>query len=310
MALLRRQKIEKLPLVNDRRRCCKGPDHAQRTSSSATVAPAPPRTHRPAGRRRRGSASFDDAGSARWPWSTPRWSSGSSTPRTATPARARHGPPAKAETAAAHVIGGNVATRAGAQALIDAGADAVKVGVGPGSICTTRVVAGVGVPQVTAIYEAARACRPRRAGHRRRRAAVRGDIAKAIVAGADTVMLGLAAAPAARRAPVSCCSSTASSTSPTAAWARSARCSRGRPRSYSKDRYFQDDVPPTTSWCPRASRAGALPRPALAVAHQLAAACARHGLRRRETVEDSSSTARSSASPPRGSRRATRTTCR
>src|SRR6266566_4039772 len=57
------------------------------------------------------------------------------------------------------VIGGNVATMAGAQALIDAGADAVKVGVGPGSICTTRVVAGVGVPQVTAIYEAAQAAR-------------------------------------------------------------------------------------------------------------------------------------------------------
>jgi IMP dehydrogenase len=89
------------------------------------------------------------------------------------------------------VIGGNVATRAGAQALIDAGADAVKVGVGPGSICTTRVVAGVGVPQVTAIYEAAKAARP---------AGVpligdgglqySGDIAKAIAAGADTVMLG------------------------------------------------------------------------------------------------------------------------
>ena len=58
------------------------------------------------------------------------------------------------------VIGGNVATRSGAQALIDAGVDAVKVGVGPGSICTTRVVAGVGVPQVTAIHNAARACRP------------------------------------------------------------------------------------------------------------------------------------------------------
>ena len=57
------------------------------------------------------------------------------------------------------VIGGNVATRAGAQALINAGADAVKVGVGPGSICTTRVVAGVGVPQVTAIMEAAKACK-------------------------------------------------------------------------------------------------------------------------------------------------------
>ncbi|MEY3722485.1 MAG: hypothetical protein RLZZ35_355 [Actinomycetota bacterium] len=57
------------------------------------------------------------------------------------------------------VIGGNVATRAGAQALINAGADAVKVGVGPGSICTTRVIAGVGVPQVTAIMEVAKACK-------------------------------------------------------------------------------------------------------------------------------------------------------
>ncbi len=89
------------------------------------------------------------------------------------------------------VIGGNVATRAGAQALVDAGVDAVKVGVGPGSICTTRVVAGVGVPQVTAIYDAAQVCAP---------AGVpvigdgglqySGDIAKALVAGADTVMLG------------------------------------------------------------------------------------------------------------------------
>ena len=60
------------------------------------------------------------------------------------------------------VIGGNVATRDGAQALIDAGADGVKVGVGPGSICTTRVVAGVGVPQVTAIYEAAQRRAPGR----------------------------------------------------------------------------------------------------------------------------------------------------
>jgi IMP dehydrogenase len=89
------------------------------------------------------------------------------------------------------VVGGNVATRAGAQALVDAGADGVKVGVGPGSICTTRVVAGVGVPQVTAIFEAAAAAGP---------AGVpvigdgglqySGDIPKAIVAGADTVMLG------------------------------------------------------------------------------------------------------------------------
>ncbi|MCU1403363.1 MAG: guaB, partial [Microbacteriaceae bacterium] len=67
----------------------------------------------------------------------------------------------KSDPLAAHVdiIGGNVATRSGAQALVDAGADAIKVGVGPGSICTTRVVAGVGVPQVTAVYEASLAAR-------------------------------------------------------------------------------------------------------------------------------------------------------
>ena len=89
------------------------------------------------------------------------------------------------------IIGGNVATRAGAQALVDAGADAVKVGVGPGSICTTRVVTGVGVPQISAIYEADQACRPAGVpvigdgGIR-----FSGDIAKAIVAGASAVMLG------------------------------------------------------------------------------------------------------------------------
>lgn len=99
----------------------------------------------------------------------------------------------KHEPRASHVdvIGGQAATRSGAQALIDAGADAIKVGVGPGSICTTRVVAGVGVPQVTAVYESSLAARP---------AGVpliadgglqySGDIAKALVAGADSVMLG------------------------------------------------------------------------------------------------------------------------
>ena len=99
----------------------------------------------------------------------------------------------KAEPRAAHVdiIAGNVATYDGAKACVEAGADGVKVGVGPGSICTTRVVAGVGVPQVTAIYNAARACRE--AG-----VPVIGDgglqysgaIAKALVAGANAVMLG------------------------------------------------------------------------------------------------------------------------
>jgi IMP dehydrogenase len=99
----------------------------------------------------------------------------------------------KSDPATRHVqlIGGNIATRGGAQALVDAGVDGVKVGVGPGSICTTRVIAGVGVPQITAIHDAASVCGP---------AGVpvvgdgglqySGDIAKAIVAGADTVMLG------------------------------------------------------------------------------------------------------------------------
>ncbi len=89
------------------------------------------------------------------------------------------------------IIAGNVATREGAQALIDAGADAIKVGIGPGSICTTRIVAGVGVPQLSAILEAAEAGRA---------AGVpviadggikySGDLAKAIAAGADCAMIG------------------------------------------------------------------------------------------------------------------------
>ncbi|MFD0774628.1 IMP dehydrogenase [Streptomonospora algeriensis] len=91
----------------------------------------------------------------------------------------------------ADVVAGNIATRAGAQALIDAGADAIKVGVGPGSICTTRVVAGVGAPQVTAVMEASKAAGPAQVpviadGGLQ----FSGDIAKAIVAGASTVMLG------------------------------------------------------------------------------------------------------------------------
>ncbi len=72
------------------------------------------------------------------------------------------------------VIAGNVATAEGTRALIDAGADAVKVGIGPGSICTTRVVSGVGVPQITAIYQSARAAGGPGADHRRRRDPVLG----------------------------------------------------------------------------------------------------------------------------------------
>ena len=89
------------------------------------------------------------------------------------------------------VIAGNVATRVGAEALVDAGADAIKVGMGPGAICTTRIVAGIGVPQITAIYECAEVAS-------RHDVPVigdggmtySGDIAKAIAAGADSVMLG------------------------------------------------------------------------------------------------------------------------
>jgi IMP dehydrogenase len=89
------------------------------------------------------------------------------------------------------VVAGNIATGAAAAALIDAGADAVKVGVGPGSICTTRIVAGVGVPQLTAVQEVARVCAPHGTGVIAD-GGVRysGDIAKAIAAGADVVMVG------------------------------------------------------------------------------------------------------------------------
>ncbi|HPU02160.1 MAG: IMP dehydrogenase [Firmicutes bacterium] len=89
------------------------------------------------------------------------------------------------------LVAGNIATAEGARDLIKAGADAVKVGVGPGSICTTRVIAGIGVPQVTAIYDAARVCReagiPVIADGGIKYS---GDIAKAIAAGANVVMIG------------------------------------------------------------------------------------------------------------------------
>jgi IMP dehydrogenase len=92
---------------------------------------------------------------------------------------------------AVQVIAGNVATPEGALALIEAGADGVKIGIGPGSICTTRVVAGVGVPQFTAVFESAAACReagvPAIADGGMRTS---GDIVKAIAAGADAVMIG------------------------------------------------------------------------------------------------------------------------
>jgi len=141
------------------------------------------------------------------------------------------------------IIGGNIATRDGAQALVDAGVDAVKVGVGPGSICTTRVVAGVGVPQVTAIYQAALACKP---------AGVpvigdgglqySGDIAKALVAGADSVMLGGLLA-GCDESPGDLVFVGGKQYKRYRGMASlGAMQTRGDRRSYSKDRYFQGDL--------------------------------------------------------------------
>jgi IMP dehydrogenase len=141
------------------------------------------------------------------------------------------------------IIGGNVATREGAAALVEAGADGVKVGVGPGSICTTRVVAGVGVPQVTAVYQASLACGP---------AGVpviadgglqySGDIPKAIVAGASAVMLGsLLAGTDEAPGEITFVGGKQFKTY-RGMGSLGAMQSRGEAKSYSKDRYFQDDV--------------------------------------------------------------------
>jgi IMP dehydrogenase len=141
------------------------------------------------------------------------------------------------------VVGGNVATQAGAQALVEAGADGVKVGVGPGSICTTRVVAGVGVPQITAIYAADQACRP---------AGVpvigdggiqySGDIAKAIAAGASAVMLGSLLAGTAESPGELILVGGKQFKTYRGMGSIGAMQSRGEAKSYSRDRYFQDDV--------------------------------------------------------------------
>src|SRR6476620_6836992 len=141
------------------------------------------------------------------------------------------------------VVGGNVATRAGATALVEAGADAVKVGVGPGSICTTRVVAGVGAPQITAIYEAAQACAA---------AGVpvigdggiqySGDIAKAIAAGASSVMLGSLLAGTAESPGQLIFVGGKQFKTYRGMGSLGAMRGRGDARSYSKDRYGQDDV--------------------------------------------------------------------
>ncbi len=169
------------------------------------------------------------------------------------------------------VLGGSVATRAGAQALVDAGADGVRVGVGPGSICTTRVVAGVGVPQVTAIHEASLACRP---------AGVpligdgglqySGDIAKAIVAGADSVMLGSLLAGVEESPGETVFINGKQYKTYRGMGSLGAMQSRGVTRSFSKDRYFQADVSADEQLIPEGVE-GQVPfrGPLAGVAHQL-----------------------------------------
>ncbi len=169
------------------------------------------------------------------------------------------------------VVGGNVATRAGAQALVEAGADGVKVGVGPGSICTTRVVAGVGVPQISAIHAAALVCRP---------AGVpvigdgglqySGDIAKALVAGADTVMLGSLLAGTEEAPGEMVFVNGKQFKAYRGMGSLGAMQSRGQARSYSKDRYFQDDVLSDDKLVPEGIEGMVAYRgPLAAVAHQL-----------------------------------------
>ncbi|HEY5186037.1 MAG TPA: IMP dehydrogenase [Actinomycetes bacterium] len=178
----------------------------------------------------------------------------------------------KSDPATRHVqlIGGNVATRAGAQAFVDAGADAVKVGVGPGSICTTRLVTGVGAPQVTAVHEAATACRP--AGvpviadgglqHS-------GDIAKAIVAGAESVMVGSLLAGCEESPGELVLMSGKQYKAYRGMGSLGAMSSRGK-KSYSKDRYFQAEVTSDEMIVPEGIEGQvAYKGPLAAVAHQL-----------------------------------------
>jgi IMP dehydrogenase len=169
------------------------------------------------------------------------------------------------------VIGGNISTAAAAQALIDAGADAVKAGQGPGSICTTRIVAGVGVPQISAIYDIAQVAGP---------AGVpviadggmqySGDIAKAIAAGADTVMLGSLLAGCEESPGELLFVNGKQFKSYRGMGSLGAMQSRGQGRSYSKDRYFQDDVLSDDKLVPEGIE-GQVPYrgPLAAVAHQL-----------------------------------------
>ncbi len=178
----------------------------------------------------------------------------------------------KSDPATRHVqvIGGNVATADGAQAFIDAGADGVKVGVGPGAICTTRVVTGVGAPQVTAVHDAASVCRP--AGvpviadggikHS-------GDIAKAICAGAESVMVGAMLAGCEEAPGELIFVNGKQFKSFRGMGSLGAMSSRGK-KSYSKDRYFQAEVTSDDQIVPEGIEGRVAYRgPLAAVAHQM-----------------------------------------
>ena len=170
-----------------------------------------------------------------------------------------------------HIMGGNIATYEAAKSLIQAGADAIKVGVGPGSICTTRVVAGVGVPQITAISEAARAAKAKGVpvigdGGLQ----YSGDIAKAIVAGADAVMVGSLLAGCDEAPGEIVFINGKQYKSYRGMGSLGAMQTRGEARSYSKDRYFQDDVLSDDKLVPEGVEAQVPYRgPVTSVTHQL-----------------------------------------
>ncbi len=179
----------------------------------------------------------------------------------------------KTDPATRHVqvIGGNVATRAGAQAFVDAGADAVKVGVGPGSICTTRVVTGVGVPQVTAVHEASLGGQAgRRAGDRRRRPASTPARSPRRWSPAPTpVMVGSLLAGCEESPGELVFVNGKQFKSYRGMGSLGAMSSRGK-KSYSKDRYFQAEVTSDDKIVPEGIEGQVAYRgPLSAVAHQL-----------------------------------------
>jgi IMP dehydrogenase len=151
------------------------------------------------------------------------------------------------------VIGGNIATASAARALMDAGADGVKVGIGPGSICTTRIVAGVGVPQISAVDNVAEALqRHRRSAHRRRWHPLFGRHRQGDRRRRQLRHARWSVGRHRRSTWRECCFRDAP-TSPIAAWVR-----LGAMKAGAADRYFQDNTPTSTNWCRKASK-GACP---------------------------------------------------